>query len=835
MKMRLYIKRFGRALAACAVLFAAACDDRLPEASDAGVATEPTPVHIEVSRVALRAVSDAATRTAPSVREWQEGDAIQITAVFKGKDITDKNSKQQYCCYKYNSTLDEWEPDVPVNKLMWPVGVESATFTAYYVEGIKGAFSGGTEVRDTVFLLGNIEEGSDPLYCKLTDVQYGASVHIDFRHLCTHLTLADVKTEMSDIYWLYGNAGAEASAEIPNAYKLIYKPADKTLEFSFECSPKSTTIGAVTEVGKDDHYVISRKRVVEGEGEDSKSWVDFYLAPSTKSEGETREPDATYTYGKNCKLNYVNNHPYLSFTSDELDTLKAGIHYELSVERNTGIVPEPQTDFPDKPGTELGYVHIPDLLAGIVSNSDVTDESGNLVLKSTGEAYPRLLRDVDFKKFNPIDYILGTGDFDPAKDDGETPVPKELRTGPHPDWKLPRMEGNILDGDYHSFLNVAYPIFYSVENGEIYNLAIRASKLDIKVKDIQRMDSVRIQGETATEGVINTDFGILAAIFRGKVSGLLLDKVDMTVHLDSCLMSSTTVSTYSIGCVAGRQAVSTGGRTTIIENVELRGDVKLTVQRDGDGILNSRQDICVGIIAGQSGATIDGVTCAESRLTETPVPGKCTLSLPIYSHGNVKAGGLVGKEVMTMQDASGINVEVNASQLNAAQCYIGGLVGEIVNESESNGKLLDCTANVAVTGGISHGIDNVTYSYSYCGGIAGKASTVEIKRISIRGTVKGGTETVEQPANANMMIFATGGGFGYVSGGSLTDCRVGAGVTAASLMTQGINGNHTGRFVGMTPDTFTEDDGKNNSAQSGDYDFVGTKASEPTAGGVETN
>ena len=827
MGIRFYMKWFGRALAACAVLFATACDDRLPEASDARVATEPTPVHIEVSRVALRAASGAATRTAPSLREWKNGDAIQITAVFTGDE--GMSDPLQYCCYKYDSISVAWVPDGADKELFWPVGVKSAEFTAYYVEGIKGTFSDRTDVQDFVFLLGDIGEGSDPLYCKLTNVQYGESVHIDFQHLCTHLTLNDVKTNISDIYWLYGNAdGTKTSAEIPNAYKLIYKPANKTLEFSFEYSPKSTTGGSVDVLGEGEHYVISRNKDI------NKNWVDFYLAPSTKGDGETREPDVTYTYGQNCKLNYVNNHPYLSFTSDELDTLKAGIHYELSVERNTGIVPEPQTDFPDKPGTDLGYVHIPDLLAGIVSNSDVTDETGQLVLKSTGETYPRLLRDVDFHDFNPLDYIRGTGNFDPAKGEGETPVPKKFRTGPHPDWKLPRMEGNILDGDYRSFLNVAYPIFYSVENGEIYNLAIRDSKLDITVKDIQRMDSVKIQGDNATEGVINTNFGILAAIFRGKVSALLLDKVDMTVHLDSCLLSGSAGITYSIGCVAGQQAASTVGKATIIENVELRGDVKLTVQRDGDGILNSRQDICVGIIAGQSGATIDGVTCAESRLTETPVPGKCTLSLPIYSHGNVKAGGLVGKEVMTMQDASGINVEVNASQLNAAQCYIGGLVGEIVNENTSYGKLFDCTANVAVTGGISHGINDITYSYSYCGGIAGKASTVEIKRITIRGTVKGGTETVEQPTNANMMVFATGGGFGYVSVSKEADlqyCRVGAGVTAASLSTSGIWGNHTGCFAGMTPDDYAENTNGNWASASSIYNFVGHKETEPTVGG----
>ena len=832
--MRLYIKRFGRVLAACAALFAAACDDRLPEASDARTATEPTPVHIEVSRTALRAVSDAATRTAPSVREWQEGDAIQITAVFKGKDITDKNSKQQYCCYKYNSTLDEWEPDVPVNKLMWPVGVESATFTAYYVEGIKGAFSGGTEVRDTVFLLGNIEEGSDPLYCKLTDVQYGASVHLNFQHLCTHLTLADVKTEISDIYWLYGNAGTEASAsEIPNAYKLEYDAAANKLKFSFVESLKSTTGGSVDKL-TGEHYVVSRKRSVDKDGS---GWVDFYLAPSTKSEGETREPDATYTYGKNCKLNYVNNHPYLSFTSDELDTLKAGIHYELSVERNTGIVPEPQTDFPDKPGTELGYVHIPDLLAGIVSNSDVTDESGNLVLKSTGEAYPRLLRDVDFKKFNPMDYIEGTGAFEKGAASSDVPDDEKGYRGPHPDWKLPRMSGNMLDGDYHSFLNVAYPIFYSVENAEIYNLAIRQSTVDITVSEIQRMDNLKIQGEGTTGGSGNKIFGILACTLSGKVSGLLLDDVSMTVHLDEQLLPDASSGvTYFIGCVAGQQSASTQGGAILIENVELRGNVSLTVQTDGEGgKLNNCQDICAGVIAGQSGADINGVTCAESRLTDSPVSGKCTLNLPIHSDANVKAGGLAGKEVMTMEGAS-VDVVVDASRLNAAQCYIGGLVGEIVNESTSFGKLLDCTANVAVTGGISHAINTVTYAYSYCGGIAGKASHVEITGIDIRGNVCGGTETVAQTSYTTMMVFATGGGFGYVSEESkLKDCRAWVGVTGPTLLTEGVPDNHTGRFAGMANAAYVEDTDGNQARASDVYPFVGAQKSEPTPGGVETD
>lgn len=827
MKIRFYVKWFGRALAVCAALFATACDDRLPEASDAGAATEPTPVHIEASRVSLRAASGAETRTAPSVGEWQDGDAIQITALFSGEKVKEADTKQ-YCCYKYNSTLDEWEPDLSKG-LYWPVGVESATFTAYYVEGLTSAFSDGTE-GGAVFLLGDIKEGKDPLYCKLTDVGYGESVHLNFGHLCTHLTLADVKTDMSDIYWLYGKAGAtESSAEIPNAYRLKYNPADKTLDFSFEESLASTTGGVVEELGEG-HYVVSRKRVVDGDGK--KGWVDFYLAPSAKGDGETREEGKTYTYGQNCKLNYVNDHPYLSFTSDELNTLNAGIHYELSVERSTGIVPEPQTDFPDTPGATSGYVHIPDLLDGIVNNKDVTDATGQLVLKSSGEAYPRLLRDVDFKEFNPMDYIEGKGAFEKGAS-SDVPDDEKGYRGPHPDWKLPRMSGNVLDGDYHSFLNVAYPIFYSVENAEIYNLAIRQSTVDITVSEIQRMDNLKIQGEGTTGGSSNKIFGILACTLSGKVSGLLLDDVSMTVHLDEQLLPDASSGvTYFIGCVAGQQSASTQGGAILIENVELRGNVNLTVQTDGaGGKLNNCQDICAGVIAGQSGANINGVTCAESRLTDSPVSGKCTLNLPIHSDANVKAGGLVGKEVMTMEGAS-VDVVVNASQLNAAQCYIGGLVGEIVNESADFGKLLDCTANVAVTGGISHAINTVTYAYSYCGGIAGKASHVEITGIDIRGNVHGGTETVAQTSYTTMMVFATGGGFGYVSEESkLKDCRAWVGVIGPTLLTEGVPDNHTGRFAGMANDTYEEDTNGNQARASGAYLFVGAQKSEPTPGG----
>ena len=823
METRSFVKWVGRTLAAFVALFAAACTDvRLPDVpAGADAATVPTPVRFKVGLVPLRASVDAATRTAPSVRKWQEGDVIQIAAVFSCKDREDS---LEYCGYRYLAEADEWEPVVPNEELWWPVGAKSAKFTAYYIKDITGAFTSKTEeTSGGVFLLGDIEEGTDPLYCTFSG-EYGESVNLNFRHLCTHLTLNEVKKEMSDIYWLYGNASGEGkSPEIPNAYELKYNPTKKELEFRFLTSEKSTTRGAVTELGEGDHYVVSRKKSSD------EDWVDFYLAPYRAGEGETRTSDVIYTYGKDCKLNYVNNHPYLSFTSDDLDKLEAGVHYELSVERSTGIVPEPQTDFPDKPGSESGYVHIPDLLYGMENGNDVSDVNGQLVLKSTGEAYPRLLRDVDFHNFNPIDYINGEGDFDP--ENKESIVPENFRTGPHKDWKMPRLNGKMLDGDYHSFLHVAYPIFYNIESSEIYNLAIRDSKVNITVDDIQEMDRLQIQGAVATEGATNTEFGILANIFSGKLSRFLLENVDMTVHLNNELWTASAGITYSIGCVAGKQSTSSSSDAERIERVELRGNVNLTVTTDG-GTVNNRQDICAGVIVGQSGASIAGITCTEGLGTGTPIPGKCTIILPINGENNVKAGGLVGKEVMMMQDVS-CDVVVDASRLRVAQCYVGGLVGEIVNENANFGSLLDCTANVTVTGGVSRSISNVTYSYSYCGGIAGKASHADIHRIYIRGSVKGGTETEAQTSNPQMLVFATGGGFGYVTESQLKDCRTFADVTGAYLMTSGFYCNNTGRFVGMTSaaDGYEENKDGNSAASSETLGFVGaSNASEPGGG-----
>ena len=814
MKTRCFIKRVGMTLTVCTALYASACSDEELIGAPTEAASEPTPVRFEVSCAPLVEPDGAVIRSKPADKTWKDGETLQITATFTGTE--DLNTyANQYSCYKYSAADDEW---VAVGSgLFWPTGAKEGTFTAYYLAGLNGIITTSGELPENStgeYLLGTIAEGEDPLYCT-TKKQYGRSINLQFEHLCTHLTLQDVKQNIADTYWLYRD-----SAEIPNAYKLTYNRNDNKLKFEFVCSDANQTDAS--------HFFVSRKR----QSSESSSWVDFYLAPSERAEGETRESadtDKRYGYGKGCKLNYYNDHPYLSFTSEELDALQAGYHYELSVNRYMGIVPESPEGFPDKPTEDNAYVDIPDLLDGIRDKKNVRDKDNNLVLKAEGEEVPHLLRDVDFYNFNPIDYVKGTGIF--AQDAEGSPVPNEKR-GAHPEWKMPSLHSAMLDGDFHSFIHVAYPIFFEIESGEIYNLAIRNSKVEIKVEDIIAMNQSTIQGNTS-HGSLNSDFGILCCFFNGLLSNFLLEDVEMIVHFDNRLTEGLSSNLdFSIGCITARQMTSNQSNAKI-ENVQLRGDVKLTVQTDEGHTASAVQDAFVGILAGQSGARIEGVTCEKGVATGTEKEGLCTVSVPIKGDNIVTVGGLVGQEVMEAKEIN-VNVKVDASKLDVNQCYVGGLFGVIVNQSESKGVVTNCTASVTVTGGISHPINDATYAYSYCGGIAGKMNFGELDRIDITGSVTGGTEPAAQTTNTQMMVYATGGGFGYVTATDATavkNCRALATVSETQLLTTNLYDNATGRFAGMSPLDLQEGDSNNCRAHSGSFNFVGSPNSEPTPTG----
>lgn len=803
-------KYLGRTIAAAALLCAgAACTDDPDAAGGAAVCTEAEPVRFEVACTPVCSAAQAATRTVPEERKWQEGDRIHIYAKFTaadGKEIAEKDQKQ-YCCYKYEN--GDWVPSsTPTDVMMWPVGVQSGEFTAYYIEGLTERISENMSSDEK--LLGDIAEGGDPLHCFIGEVNYGRSVALNFQHLCTHLTLQKVKSDISEGYWLYcknqGDGAIQDEQEFPNAYKLSYSQTTG-LTFEFCKSDKSRTID-----DKNGHYCIERRRNADGT-------VDFYLAQEPKDDG------LKYAYG-NCELSYRYNHPYLSFRNVKaLDELKCGYHYELSIEDQLGIVPQPEADFPEEPELTTGRVSIPKLLEGIAKGTQVTDENNNVVLAvDERDGTVRLMADIDFKNFNPLDYVKGTGDFSTGK--GTFPSHDE---GGHEGWTLPNVVGRTFDGNYHSFVHVAFPIFDDISNSQIYNLAIRNSKCEITQENISEIQSIHMVGNSNQM----TNFGMLGCSVNCLVSDLLLENVSMTVELDKTLVGSTNQTTYNIGCLAGIQnAVSSGTANTELRDVELRGPVSVTVK----GELNESQDCYIGGLVGQAGARIDGVSCAQSH-GETSEEGKCTLTVGIISYNTTYAGGLVGLLTGTACNASLATV-TDCSQLKASQAYVGGLCGTILNESTANGILTECNASVVVKGGVAVFVSTQTFSHAYTGGIAGRIKAATCRDIAITGTVEGGNDTEQWTGNTNMFDYATGGAYGIIidmesEGAAQTvveRCSARTKVSAASLETTDI-ANWTGNFAGLSKLDEAALTAKNNSvSKNGELPFVGEVGSEPGGG-----
>ncbi len=762
---------------AAAALLAAACSDSALNEEGGGRHPGGTPVVFEISRAPLYAAAPK-TRAVPEPRQWKDDDRIQILAKFTkaGGDTI----STQYGCYKYkdeNNGDGDWAPDTESDRLVWPVGSDSAVFEAYYIDGLAGRISIGGSSGEK--LLGSITEGGDPLFAS-SKTACGHSVAMTFGHLCTHLTLTDVKADLSEGYWLFC---APDSEEIPNAYELEYT-ADSALDFKFTKSGQNRTEGNAG------HYYIPRQRNAND------GTADFYLAPGS----------AGYKYG-DCELTYRFNRPYLSFRNvASLDTLQAGTHYELSIEKEIGVIPQPETDFPEEPDSLAGGVNIPDLLEGIVERKDVTDSAGSIVLKADSEPYPRLLRDIDFKNFNPLDYIEGTGPYA-----GQA----------HQDWKLPVFTGT-LDGGFHSFINVAYPIFDKINNGKIYNLAIRDSESDISVEDIKKMEKHHIRQSEQLS--IMTDFGLIACTVSGHLENILMENVSMTVHLDSTLSGNIQNRAYRIGCVAGNQETSAGGASTSIEQVKFGGEVSLTVTTDS-GILGEVQDCYIGAVTGQSGAVIDDVSQRGEN-------GKCKVTTTIKGLSTVYTGGLVGRLTNTMRNVA-LNAETDCAGLHGLQAYVGGLCGEAANETGGHSTIESCNAVVTVKGGTAKPVNTTTHARAYTGGIAGRADSVTCRNISITGSVAGGAETEGVSDNSNKINYATGGGFGYMTGEkaeNISECHALTSVTPASPKTAGVE-NDTGRFAGLA-ESLTEQDltkGGNTALQSDTLQFIGKTGKEPTS------
>ncbi len=190
---------------------------------------------------------------------------------------------------------------------------------------------------------------------------------------------------------------------------------------------------------------------------------------------------------------------------------------------------------------------------------------------------------------------------------------------------------------------------------------------------------------------------------------------------------------------------------------------------------------------------------------------------------------------VNIQRKISLNAEVDASTTIAMNAYTGGLSGELINENEQYGVVDNCTALVRVIGGTVKWINNQTYSHAYTGGISAVVNSVTCSDISVSGTVEGGNEKEAEATYAQMINYATGGGFGYIAstsataGTDISGCNVRATVAAATLQTAGVWGNDTGAFAGLSAIPEAELKAKDNTA-SATPGFIGKNAAEPQGG-----
>lgn len=776
----------GFVVAVLTVLCAVGCADEPFDGHTGRSATGAQPVRLTVSCAPMHSVAD--TRSAPVERTWQEGDKIHIWTEF---DIEGGETKKTYACYTYTLT-DDWQPaNALEDNLMWPIGSTRGRFTAYYLSGLDGRLS---DQDAPEFQLGDIAEGGDPLKAEYEGT-YGHSVALDFRHLCTHLTVADVKSDISDVYWLFSGEGQD---DFPNAYKLTY---DKENGLKFEFTKDNDYMTGTS------HYV-SRKRP-----DKALTTVDFYLAQEQQQEGGVK-----YKYG-NSQLTYRFGNAYLSFQDfKQLDNLEAGWHYEFSINNQLGIVPVAPTEFPDEPDPkdlEL-EVDIPTLLEGMRDGTDVYDtKNETLVFKADGEAIPYLLHDVNFRKFNPQDYIEGRGQYE-----GQ----------PHPNWQLPIFKAT-LNGNYHSFVDVAFPIFDKIDGGQIDNLAIRDSECEMTHDKFAGVDTNKMRG--SLNGGSNSDFGLLCFELNGQISNILVENV--SIEVDMGYKEGVGNQVNNIGGLAGWiQSDFIGEGVASVSDIDFRGAVKLNVNAS-DG-LSASQDCYVGILAGQCANGVDGIVCTKSPDSQD---ARCTVTCGFQTRSNICLGGLVGKLSSEMQRVA-FAVKVDASELVSGQAYVGGMVGYMSNESAHAGSLTNSSAGVEVSGGTVQSIDAVTYSHCETGGIAGRIHAVTVSEVQVTGSVVGGAEAKADEDNGKRFNYATGGAFGYVSGNELSvvkGCNSQVTVTPAMLATQNVWGNSTGGFVGLSESKDEEAlSAEGNTARpQGGMNFVGRVDPEPAASGGKSN
>lgn len=715
--------------------FAAGCADSLSlDERPAGNRQEELPVELECmwpEEPVTRAFADGVEVKT----KFAGGDVIHVVGTFKTRKLLENGEYEdvedpvsRYGAFRYDDKGKKWVA-IGVQdsvKLTWPSMAYEGTFKAYYISTSNGLLTDSTRL-DTI-LLSSITPTSDPLEADpKTSIIYGQSVKLDFKHMCTHLTLFDLEPQVSESYW-FERKSKRSDEEAPvlnNAFQIV-KSEDEygpTLQVRFFQAPDSANqrvyISGRTELStiEDDS---GGTRVVTS--------VGYFLQP-----GLYETFSLCYPAGQNTTYDYL-EYDYNSIPESNGDVeikktkplFEAGNTYSLTITKAPGvtIVMPPPGELWDEVGSYVD-VEVEEFLKAIHDGQsyDYKNSDGTItpILEASANVV-KLLHNVDFKYFNYAGLTF-----------------------------LPNIEeSTIFDGGHHYIRHLGSSLFRH-NFGTIRNLGIRDVKIDTisYESDIENLDMSR-------HGALcmwNRDVATIENV-------RILDSVEMTIHVKSVLDASTDGSeVHNIGCVIG-------SNTGKVREVALAGEFKLSVTgyEDDEGTaypVNAR--VLIGGFVGQNAAAgaISDVSPHDGNLS-IRITNACQGDIGSYS-----VGGCVGEASASISGISLSDVTIDGTGSKGVTSYMGGIAGQLASTTNSSDGKTASVESCIVSGTISAGpvapYNDVT-SGSYIGGIAGAVHNVAVRDCRTAVAVYGSVDESEDDNEGE--IYATGGAFGRIRNAS---------------------------------------------------------------------
>lgn len=646
---------------------------------------------------------------------FSTGDIIHISAKFKLNKNGVISEEIRYGALSYNRSTNKWNP-VQGSELTWPSTSEDGVFTAYYIptydrsQGTTGGLI--TDNEPHISLLENVTLTSDPLFAETsedTPVNYGNAVALRFSHLCTYLTLQDMRPAYDQFIFSTENIkeSESASATFPfnNAFSITLN-TDKTLSFEFCQSPE----------GQSEYTITSStiKDATTGSGD-----VSFFLQP-----GFYEKFTVLYsTGGTNTKfLNF--QYTPMQGTDDYPNTppmLEAGTAYVLDTTQAPGIVIQSPSQEDDKPWDNddiIITVDVDEFLTAISENKTYIKGDSTILEKTNNRL--RLTHHVNFKDT----------------------VYTWLRNGSLP--SVPT--GETFDGDNRMIYNLGSPLFHE-NNGNIINLGLNHLNTSVVLNqnvqdpnhpndhDFSRQGGLCRRNNGTINNILLTDFTIIASVI---------------VENDSD--NEDNQDTENLGLIAG-------SNTGTIEKVRLAGNFTVSAKTDDNDTNGSNCTINMGGLVGQNtdSGKINDIAAFDGKLQEIKVVNNC--------YGNMGAyyvGGVVGYNAGYIGAVGIPNIEVDCTASLSTKSFIGLIVGEITTSTNSSSTITSTNVAGSAKAGEIY-VYNDLDSGSYLGGIAGASvKPNNSKGISVTDCMVIVNSLNNSKANKANVINGTGGCFGRI-------------------------------------------------------------------------